>query len=459
MPETALLAATADEATIERFKASLRGDLIRPDTVGYEEARRVHNAMIDKRPALIARCAGVSDVVNAVNFARENGLLVAVRGGGHNVAGTAVCDGGIVIDLSRMKGVRVDAATRRVRAEGGVTWGELDHELQAFGLATTGGAVSTTGVAGLTLGGGLGLLMRKHGLACDNLVSADVVTADGKLHIASETEDADLFWGLRGGGGNFGVVTSFEYRAHAVGTVLGGLVIHPLERAKEMLRFYRELTATAPDELTAYAGLVTTPDGAAMSAILSCYAGPLATGEALLRSAREFGPPVADLLSPMPYTTVQRVFDPSYPPGLLNYWKSSFLRELSDDAIDTLVEAYAAVPSPLTSVAIEHLGGAVGRVAESATAFSHRSAPYNVTVTSLWRERGESEMNTDWTRRLWEALQPAATGTVYANYLGQEGDDRVRAAYGANYARLVALKNRYDPTNLFRLNQNITPTV
>jgi FAD/FMN-containing dehydrogenase len=451
---------TVDAAKIQKFAAGLRGNVILPETIAYEAARCVHNAMIDKRPALIVRCAGVSDVVNAVNFARENELLVAVRGGGHNVAGTAVCDGGIVIDLSPLKGIRVHPARRTVRAEAGVTWGELDHETQAFGLATTGGAVSTTGIAGLTLGGGLGVLMRKHGLACDNLLSADVVTADGLLLTASAKENADLFWALRGGGGNFGIATSFEYRVHPVGTVLGGLVLHPLDRAREMLAFYRDLTATAPEELTAYAALLTSPDGVPMSAIFACYAGPLATGEALLRPVREFGPPVADLICPMSYASIQKTFDPTAPAGLLNYWKSSFFQELSADVIDAIVAAYATVPSPLTSIVTEHLGGAVSRVGEGDTAFSHRGAPYSMTAASLWRDRSQSDKNIGWTRRLWEALQPAASGAVYANYLSQdEGDERVRAAYGANYERLVALKNRYDPTNLFRVNQNIRPTV
>jgi FAD/FMN-containing dehydrogenase len=445
---------------IERFEATLRGYLIRPDAATYDAARRVHNAMIDKRPALIARCAGVSDVVNAVNFARENDLLLAIRGSGHNVAGTAVCDGGIVIDLSELKGIRVDPAQRTVRAEPGVTWAEFDHETQAFGLATTGGAVSTTGIAGLTLGGGIGVLMRKHGLACDNLRSVDVVTADGSLRTASASENTDLFWALRGGGGNFGIATSFEYRIHPVGPVLGGLVLHPLDRAKDLLAFYRELTATAPGELTAYFALVTSPDGAPMSAIFACYAGPLATGEAVLRPVREFGPPVADLIAPMPYTAIQKTFDAGEPPGLLNYWKSSFLREISQDIIDAITDAWGSVPSPLTSIVIEHLGGAVDRVGASETAFSHRGVPYSFTAASLWREASQSDKNIQWTRRLWEALQPAADGAVYSNYLGQdEGDDRVRAAYGSNYQRLVALKKKYDPTNLFRTNQNIKPTV
>lgn len=464
MTGTGLLSSTdemaADADKIKRFEAALRGYLIRPETASYDTARRVHNAMIDKRPALIVRCAGVSDVVNAVNFARENDLLLAIRGGGHNVAGTAVCDGGIVIDLSELKGIRVDPGQRTVRAEAGVTWGQLDHEAQSFGLGTTGGAVSTTGIAGLTLGGGIGVLMRKHGLACDNLRSADVVTADGSLLTSSASENADLFWAIRGGGGNFGIATSLEFRVHPVGTVLGGLVLHPLDRAKDLLAFYRDVTATAPDELTAYAALVTSPDGVPTSAIFVCYAGPIAAGEAVLRPVREFGPPMADLISPMPYAAIQKTFDPTSPAGLLNYWKSSFLRELSPRVIDAIVAAYASVPSPLTSVVIEHLGGAVSRVGESETAFSNRGAPYSLTAASLWRDAGQSDKNIKWTRRLWEALQPEAEAAAYTNYLGQdEGDERVRAAYGSNYQRLAALKKKYDPTNLFRTNQNIKPTV
>ena len=448
-----------DIAKVRRFQASLRGILLLPDADGYEAARRVHNAMIDKRPALIAQCAGVSDVVTALNFARENSLLVAVRGGGHNVAGLGVCDGGIVIDLSAMKGIRVDPIGASVRAEAGVRWGELDREAQAFGLGTTGGAVSTTGIAGLTLGGGLGVLMRKHGLVCDNVLSVDVVTADGKLVTASADEHPDLFWGLRGGGGNFGIATAFEYRLHPVGTVLGGLVLYPFDRAREVFAFYRELTATAPDELTAYAALITSPDGVRLSAIFACYTGPLAAGEALLRPLREFGPPMADLISAMPYVDLQKTFDPTAPAGFLNYWKSSFLQELAPDVTDEMVAAFATAPSPLTSIVVEHLGGAVSRVGEGETAFSHRTRPYSATAASLWRDMAQSEANIAWTRRLWDAIPPGISDPVYANYLSQdEGDQRVRAAYGSNYDRLVAAKNRYDPTNVFRMNHNIKPT-
>jgi FAD/FMN-containing dehydrogenase len=447
-------------AKIRRLEASLRGSLLLPGTVAYEAARRVHNAMIDRRPSLIVRCAGVSDVVHAVHFARENDLLVALRSGGHNVAGTAVCDGGIMIDLSQLKGIRVDPADRTIRADAGVRWGELDHEAQAFGLGTTGGAVSTTGIAGLTLGGGLGVLMRKHGLACDNVLSIDVVTADGVFLTASAAENADLFWALRGGGGNFGVATAFEYRLHPVGTVLGGLVLYPLDRARDMFAFYRDFTATAPDELTAYAALVTSPEGVGLSAIFACYAGSLAVGEAVLRPLREFGPPMADLICPMPYVALQKTFDPTAPPGLLNYWKSSFLQELSADATDQMIAAYATAPSSLTSIVVEHLGGAVSRVGEGETAFSHRTRPYSATAASLWRDVTQSEANVMWTRRLWDAIRPATSDAVYANYLSDdEGELRVRAAYGSNYERLVAVKNRYDPTNVFRMNHNIKPTV
>ncbi len=463
MPTTEILSRTGDVldiAKLQSFHAGLRGTLLLPGSDEYETARRVHNAMVDKRPGLIVRCAVAADVVRAVNFASENALLLAVRGGGHSVAGLGVCEGGMVIDLSRMKGIRLDPAGRTLRAEAGVRWGELDQEAQVFGLGTTGGAVSTTGIAGLTLGGGLGVLMRKHGLACDNVLSIDVVTADGALLKASSKENVDLFWALRGGGGNFGIVTTFEYRLHPVGTVVGGLVLYPFDRATEMLAFYRELTETAPDELTAYAALLRTPDGVRASAIFSCYAGPLSTGETVLRPLREFGPPMADLIGPLPYAAIQETFDPTAPPGLLNYWKSRFVRDLSTETIDELVAAFPTAPSPLSSVVVEHLGAAVGRVAEGDTAFSHRSARYNVTAASLWRDSGQSEQNISWARQLWDALRTPAGDAVYANYLSDdEGDQRLRAAYGANYERLVAAKNRYDPTNLFRVNQNIKPTL
>jgi FAD/FMN-containing dehydrogenase len=453
-------ASPIDEGAIQTFRMSLGGALLQPGDEGYETARRTFNAMIDKRPALIARCAGTGDVIKAVRFAREHDLLVSVRGGGHNVAGNAVCDGGLMIDLSPMKGIRVDPVTRTVRAQTGLTWREFDRECQVFGLATTGGLISTTGIAGLTLGGGVGWLGRSHGLACDNLISADVVLADGTFVTASASEHADLFWGLRGGGGNFGVVTSFEYRLHPVSTLLGGMLLYPIEQAKDVLRFYREFSLAAPDELSTLAVLMTVPDiGSPVVAIPVCYTGPIEQGEAVIQPLREFGPPLADLTGPMPYEQIQTLMDEGFPFGVRNYWKSSFLVGLPDEAIDTIVDHFAAVPSPLSAVAVEQFGGAYRRVGREETAFCHRDWDYNLLIISRWQDAAEDEQQVRWTRDLWQAVQPASAGGVYVNYLeeGQEGADRIRAAYGPNYDRLVALKNQYDPTNFFRRNQNIAP--
>ena len=451
--------AVLDDATIQDFRVRLRGDLLRPVDDGYDAARKIHNGMFDRRPALIARCAGAADVIASVQFARDHQLLVSVRGGGHNIVGFALCDGGLMIDLSRMKSVRVDPVRQTARAEGGATWGDFDHETQALGLATTGGIARPTGIAGLTLGGGHGFLMRQFGLACDNLLSVDVVTADGHLVTASTDEHADLFWGLRGGGGNFGVATSFEYRLRPLGPILGGLLIYPLAQAKEALRRFRDVTSTAPDELGITAVLGTLPDGTHAAVVLVCYTGPLADGERLLRPLREAGP-LADQVGPMPYTALQSIVENFNPPGMRNYWKSDYLAQLSDEAIDLLVEYYPSVPAPLTHVAIEHLGGAVSRVGEDEMAVSHRAALYNAITIGMWGDPVQDEQVIDWVRRLWEQLRPFSFGGVYVNYLSNEGEDRVRAAYSpAKYERLVALKNTYDPTNLFRLNQNIKPTV
>jgi FAD/FMN-containing dehydrogenase len=450
------------EESIQVFKASLRGELLRPDDGGFDDARKVYNAMIDKRPAMIVRCAGVADVIAAVNFAREHDLLVAVRGGGHNVAGNALCDDGMVIDLSGMRAIRVDPASRTARAEAGATYREFDRETQAFGLATTGGTISATGIAGLTLGGGLGWLMRQHGLACDNLLSVDMVLADGRFVTASAEENADLFWGVRGGGGNFGVVTSFEYRVHPVGMVLGGMLIHPLPNAREALRFYRDFSSTAPDELAVFAGLLTTPDGMQVLAFILCYNGPIEEGEAAIASLRQFGPPVADMVQPMPYTVMQAILDDGFPNGLQNYWKSSFLQEISDEAIDTMIASFTAAGSPLAAMVIEHCGGAMARVDKDETAFSHREGHSNLLIISRWGDPSEAEAQTRWARATWTAMQPFSDGGVYSNYVegGAEGADRVRAAYGdATYDRLAALKKKYDPNNFFRVNQNIKPMV
>jgi len=449
-----------DDATVQDFTASLRGGVLRPTDEGYDEARKIHNGMIERRPTLIARCAGVADVITSIRFARDQRLLVSVRGGGHSIPGFSVCDGGLMIDLSRMRGVRVDAARETVRAEGGVTWGDFDHETQAFGLATTGGVARPTGIAGLTLGGGHGFLMRKHGLACDNLLSVDLVTAEGHLLTASADEHADLFWGLRGGGGNFGIATSFEYQLHHLGPILGGMLIYPLAKAKEIFRIYREITTSAPDELNLIFALATLPDGTQAAGVLGCYAGSVADGERVLGPLRASGPLLADQLGPIPYIALQSIPENFNPPGMRNYWKSDYLTQLSDDAIDLLVEEYPSVPAPYTHVIIEQMGGAVSRIREDDTAVSHRDARYNAAIIGMWAEPAEDERTIGWVRRLWESLRPFTSGGVYVNYqMADEGEDRLRGAYGPEkYERLVALKDKYDPTNLFRLNQNIRPT-
>ncbi len=455
--------AILEEAVISAFKSNLRGQMLCPGDGGYDEARKVYNGMIDKRPAIIARCTGVADVIATVNFARTNNLLLSVRGGGHGVAGNAVCEGGLMIDLSPMKGIRVNPVNQTLRAEAGVTWGALDRETQVFGLATTGGIYSGTGIAGLTLGGGIGYLNRKYGLACDNFLSADVVTADGRLLVASTSENDDLFWALRGGGGNFGVVTSFEYRIFPVGPVLGGMIIHPLDRAKEVLHFYRDFTDTAPDELRLDAVVGALPPGPGIAFVV-CYCGPIGEGERMLRPLREFRSPVADTVAAVPYATVQTLLDTALPPGNLNYWKSNFFKDLSDEAIEALVDHVSdlpALPSRVASmVAIEHLGGAISRVREKDTAFSHRDAQHSCLVLSVWKDESESEQHIQWARKVWDVMRPFLSEGVYVNYLGEgEGEGRVMAAYGSNYQRLAAIKNKYDPTNVFRLNQNIKPSV
>ncbi len=449
-----------EDAKIEAFGASLGGALLRAGDAGYDEARSIFNGMIDRHPALIARCASPGDVVKAVTFAREHALIVSVRGGGHNVAGNAICDGGLMIDLTPMKGIQVDPAAQTVRAQGGLTWADFDRETQTFGLATTGGAISSTGIAGLTLGGGFGWIGRSYGRACDNLISADVVLADGSFVHASADENADLFWGLRGGGGNFGVVTSFEFRLHPVGPMLGGMLVHPFERAGEVLRLVRDFNQSAPDASSVFAALMTTPDGHKVVAILPCYNGPIEDGEALLKPLREFGPPLADLVAPMPYTQQQQLMDEGFPFGLQNYWKSEFLKSLSDEAIDLLVAQFAAVPSPLTAIVLEQFGGAYRRVASDENAFSHRDFDYNFVIISRWTDPAEADQNIQWSRDVWNAVQPYAAGVVYVNYLegGEEGASRIKSAYAGNYDRLAALKAKYDPTNFFQLNQNIKPS-
>jgi len=451
------------------LRARFHGELLAPGDAGYDAARAVFNAMIDRRPGLIAKCGNADDVVEAVAFARERGILVSIRCTGHNIGGFAVCDDGLVIDLSRMRGIAVDAGASTVRVEAGCNWGDVADALQPHGLAVPGGFVSVTGVSGLTLGGGLGWLVRKYGLSLDNLLSADVVLADGRRVTASATANDDLFWAIRGGGGNFGVVTTFEFQAHPVGTVVAGIVLHPAAKAAEAIRTWRDFDARSPEANTQGALLFHFPEdpsgppplvGRPVVGLGGVYAGPIEDGEALLRPLREYGPPLADLFQPMPYSAAQRMADFAFPAGLLGYWKSGYLAALSDRAIDVIADFFARVPSKQTVVVIEHNGdGAMERVAEGATAFGHRGWPYNFVVTSAWKDPADTERNILWTRELFAAMQPYLANGVYVNYLGaDEGADRVLAAYGPEkHARLAALKRKYDPENLFRMNQNIAP--
>jgi FAD/FMN-containing dehydrogenase len=448
-----------DATAIEAFRSRMRGPVLTAADGSYDAARRTWNAMIDKRPALIARCMGAADVIEAVRFAAANEALISVRGGGHNVAGTSVCDGGLMIDLSPMKGIHVDPVARTAWAQPGLLWQDFDHETAAFGLATTGGVVGETGIAGLTLGGGVGWLVRKYGLACDNLLAVDIVTADGQLRRATTDRNRDLFWALRGGGGNFGVVTAFQYQLHPVSTVLAGLVIHPRSAARDLIRFHRDFITDAPEELTSYVGMLTAPDGQRVVALASCYCGDLAEGERVLRPMRAWGTPLVDDMKPMPYTSMQGVFGPAFPWGNRNYWKSSFLRALPDDAVDALVERVDRCTSPLSAAVLEYYRGAASRIADDATAFPHRHAGFNLVVLGQWNEPKEDSVHIAWTRDCWDAVRPWSSGAVYLNALGgDEGPNAVREAFGANYARLTTVKAQVDPKNLFRLNQNIVPT-
>jgi FAD/FMN-containing dehydrogenase len=455
-----MVSTLSESQDVSEFAHRFAGQVLQPADAGYEEARRVHNGLVDKRPALIARCQGLADVADAVSLARKLGLEVAVRGGGHNVAGRATIDGGLMIDLAPMKGVHVDPKTRTARAQGGVTWAEFNRETQLYGLATTGGVVSSTGIAGLTLGGGLGWLMSRYGLALDNLLSADIVTAEGKVLKASADEDADLFWAVRGGGGNFGVAASFEYRLHPVGpSVTGGLVAHPFDRAKEVLRFYRDLTASLPDELTVFAGLIHAPDGTKLAALVPCHCGPPGDGEAATRPIKQFGSPVMDTVGAMPYCELNAMLDAAYPKGALNYWKSSFLAQLSEAAIDQMIACFAACPTPMGQMLIEHFHGAATRVGVGDTAFPHRAEGYNLVVLSEWMDHATTDRCIAWARDTYAAMGPFVGSGRYVNYLDDDEEgDPVAAAYGQNYPRLRELKTRYDPENFFHMNQNIRPT-
>jgi FAD/FMN-containing dehydrogenase len=446
-----------DEDQLEALSSSLSGAVVKPGDVRYDEVRRVHNGLIDKRPEVIVRCRGTADVVSAVAFARASGLEISVRGGGHSVAGQAVNDGGLMIDLAEMKGIHVDPEAATLRAQGGVTWGELNREAALHGFATTGGVVSTTGIAGLTLGGGLGWLNGVYGLAVDNLLSVELVTADAEVVTASEGNHPDLFWALRGGGGNFGVATWFEYRLHPLREVTAGLIVHPFETARDVLRTFRDFSP--PDELWVVADLTHAPDGSGtpVAAFVVCHVGAPEQAERDLRILTEFGSPLAVDINRIPYPVVNTFFDASFPRGTLNYWKSSFLDELPDTAIDEIVESFAAAPSPMSSIVIEYFHGAVCGVDVSATAVPHRMNGYNLGIFGQWTERQTTDQNVEWTRNTYTALEPFRAGRRYVNYLSSDDGDAVRTAYGPNYERLVEIKRQYDADNVFHCNHNIDP--
>lgn len=447
------------QADLQKFRSSLRGSTYCIGEEGYDTTRKIPNAMIDRRPLVIARCSGAADVIECVRFAREHDLIVSVRGGGHSVAGKSICDGGLAIDLSAMKGVRVDPVKRTVRAEPGLTLGELDRETQAFGLATTLGTVSKTGISGLTLGGGWGHLHARFGLALDNLISVDVVTADGELLVASETANPELFWGIRGSGGNLGIVTSLEYRLYEVGPVLGGGVFFPITRTKDVLRFFREFSEAVPDELVIQTAALSLPNVGPVIALAACYSGDLSQAERIVKPMRTVGTPIADMLSVISFVEMQSLFDPFFPPGRYTYVKSNFLQDLNDDTIEILAEYATTRPSPhVFAPAIEHWHGAATRISPEATAFPHRKPGFNFMAWSTWESPSETEANVRWTRDFWQSLQPHLMQGSYVNYVADNDDSVARAAFGPNYDRLVVLKNRYDPTNLFRMNHNVVPT-
>lgn len=460
-------AISLDAEAVQAFSAGLRGPCLTPGDQGYDEARVIWNAMIDRRPGLVVRCAGTADVMRAVKVARDNGLLVAVRGGGHNIAGNAVCEGGLMIDLSLMKSVRVDPLQRTAWVEPGATLGDLDKEAQAFGMTTPTGINSTTGVAGLTLGGGFGWITRKYGMTIDNLLSANVVTAEGEFVRASETENPDLFWAIRGGGGNFGIVTAFQFQLHEVGPeVLSGLIVHPFAKAPELLDRYRRFVANAPDELTCWVVLRKAPPlpflpekihGKEILIFALCYAGDLQEGERAIEELRGFGEPIADVVAPHPFVGWQSAFDPLLEPGARNYWKSHDFTELNDGAVDAIIGYASRLPTPECEIFIAHVGGAMSRIAEDATAYPNRDAHFILNVHTRWQDPTQDGECVRWARDFFDATAPHATGSVYVNFMTEEESDRVKLAYGDNYKRLAEIKARYDPTNLFQLNQNIPP--
>mgnify|MGYP001204865746 FL=1 len=458
---------TLDAETVNGLAAGFRGDLNTPADAGYEEARCIYNAMIDKRPLLIARCENVADVIAAVNFARDNHLTTAVRGGGHNGAGLALVDDGLVIDLSPMKGVRVDPVARTVRVEGGCTWGEVDHAAHAFGLAVPSGIISTTGVGGLTLGGGHGYLSRKYGLTIDNLLAVDVVLADGRFVTAGAGENQDLFWAVRGGGGNFGVVTSFLFQAHPVGMVYGGPIIWPIDQAEEIMRWYLDFIKDAPEDIYGWFGFHRVPTGSPLPEALYgahgcvicwCYTGPMEKAEEVFKPIRALGTPVLDLAGPLPFPALQSMFDQIYyPPGLQWYWKADFVKEVGEEAIALHLQYGSDLPSELCTMHLYPINGAVHRVGENDTAFSYRDMTFSSVIVGVDADPANAERVSQWARNYWGALHPFSAGGGYVNFMMEEGQDRVRATYRDNYRRLATIKHKYDPANFFHINQNIKP--
>jgi FAD/FMN-containing dehydrogenase len=451
---------TLSREAVEGIRAQFSGEVLEASDPGYDAARAIHNGLIDKRPTLIARCLNSADIADAVRFGRSEGLEISIRGGGHNPAGKAVTSGGLMIDLAAMRGTYADPVRRRARVQGGANWNDYNRATAQHGLASTGGVVSTTGVAGLTLGGGLGWLMGRFGMASDNLRSVELVTAEGEVLQVDDDSDPELFWGLRGGGGNFGVAASFEFEVYPIDIVLGGIVAYPLSEALRVLAPYQEITADPPDELVSFFGLVHAPDGSGnkIVAVPVCYCGEISAGEPLVAPVRSAGTPAVDLIGPMPYAALNTMLDGAYPRGARNYWRSAFLKELNDEVLGVLVDAFERVPSPMTSILIEHFHGAVTRVDPTATAYPHREPGYNFAITGEWLDPADDDANIEWIRATFDAVAPYTANAVYMNYLGDDEGERVRAAYGPNWDRLVTLKRRWDPDNVFHLNQNIAPS-
>ena len=452
--------ATVEATRLDELRAAFGGSILEPSDPGYDEARRIHNAMIDRRPALIAQCRNTADIVDAVHFARKEGLEICVRGGGHNVAGRAVIDGALMIDLSPMRGIHVDRDAMTLRAQGGCLWAELNREAALHGLATTGGAISHTGVSGLTLGGGLGWLMAKHGLAADNVIAVELVTAEGRVLDVTADSDPDLFWALRGGGGNYGIASSIKFRLHPMPTVTGGLIAHPIERAAEMLRFYRDVAPTVSEDLTVFAGLFHAPDGSGMklAGLIVFHTGTPEVAEQELARFTEWGPPIMAEVGPVPYPVFNTILDDAYPHGLRNYWLSAFTNGIPDGLIETMVERFDQVTSPMSGIVLEQFHGAVTRVDPGETAVPHRDEGYNLLISSVWDDAAADAANIAWTKETFAAMTEFFSGGRWLNYLtDDQGEDAIRGAYGANYERLAELKRRYDPENVFRANHNIAP--